>query len=316
MTDDRTGWELTDADEHRHEQGSDETWNESWYFDWTTTDGTLGGYVRLGFHPNLGSNRGEVWYWACVVGEGRRLVTVLDHEVPPPREGSVEIRTEGLWATHTIETPFDHVSLGCEAFALALDDPAEVYGEMRGDRVPFGLDLEWETVGGAYPYPHVSRYEVPCVVHGEVLLGDETIAVDAIGQRDHSWGARDWWTPSWVWTSGGLDDGTRFHGTALWMGGEQISYHPGYVAPPGTTPEAGLLARTAASAEVDGNGLATTARVAVGDLELDVEPVAFSPVLLTAPDGRTSRFPRALCRYREVGGSRHGAGWTEWNQPQ
>ena len=33
-----------------------------------------------------GSTRtcGTAWYWACLVGEGRPLVTVIDHEVPLP----------------------------------------------------------------------------------------------------------------------------------------------------------------------------------------------------------------------------------------
>ena len=51
----------------------------------------------------------------------------------------------------------------------------------------------------------------PCNVHGEILVGDETIDFDGIGQRDHSWGVRDWWSLGWVWTAGGLEDGTRFH---------------------------------------------------------------------------------------------------------
>ena len=45
--------------------------------------------------------------------------------MPAPRNGGLELRTEGLWADHTIETPFDHLSLGCEAFAIQVDDPAE-----------------------------------------------------------------------------------------------------------------------------------------------------------------------------------------------
>jgi hypothetical protein len=46
-----------------------------------------------------------------------------------------------------------------------------------------------------------------------------------------------------------------------------------------------------------------------------MEPVAFSPVLLEADDGRVSRFPRAWCRFTAADG-RQGHGWTEWNQPQ
>ena len=199
------------------------------------SDATLGGYVRLGLYPN----QTVAWYWACVVGEGRRLVTVVDHDVRPPRPPSLEVRAEGLWADHNIETPFDHISLGCEAFALGLDDPAAMYdphGPPVGDRVAFGLDLEWETDGAAYVYPPgTTRYEVPCRVHGEVLVGDERIELDAIGERDHSWGTRDWWTLGWTWSAGWLDDGTRFHGTTVRLGDDVVPYHPGFVQPPGGT---------------------------------------------------------------------------------
>ena len=61
--------------------GDERLWGESWYFDFIDRDGTLGGYVRLGLYPNLG----VAWYWACLVGEGRPLVTVIDHEVPLPK---------------------------------------------------------------------------------------------------------------------------------------------------------------------------------------------------------------------------------------
>jgi hypothetical protein len=295
------------SDEGRHLPGPEPLWNESWYFDWSQPDGSLGGYVRLGLYPNLG----VAWYWACVVGEGRPLVTVIDHEVPIPAVG-YDVRTEGLWAAHNVETPLDHWSLGCEAFAVGIDDPAEVYGaDLRGDRVPFGFDLEWETEGGVYPYPGVDRYEVPCRVHGEVLVGQERIEVDGSGQRDHSWGVRDWWTYQWSWTSSALDDGTRTHATHVTLG-EDVLYSTGYVQPPGGGPQA--VSAVSRGQDLGREGLPDRGVVRLDDLELAIEPVAFSPVLLTSPEGRTSRFPRALCRYR-AGDGRTGVGWTEWNQP-
>jgi len=225
------------------------------------------------------------------------------------------VRGDGLWADHTVEVPFDHVTLGCEAFALGLDDPAEVYGEPRGDRLPFGLDLEWDTDGAAYAYPAgVSRYEVPCRVHGEVLVGDERIELDAVGQRDHSWGRRDWWSVGWTWTSGWLDDGTRFHGTEVRVGDDPLPYHPGYVQPPGGAPVE--VDHTASRPVLGTHGLPTADTVEVGDLRLDVSPVAFAPVLLDDGSGVQSRFPRALCRFADPATGRRGAGWTEWNQPQ
>jgi len=301
---------LTPADERHHTPGEERLWGESWYFDFTNREGTLGGYVRLGLYPNLG----VAWYWACLVGEGRPLVTVIDHEVRPPSAPSLEIRAEGLWADHTIEDPFEHLTLGCEAFAVGVDDPAEVYGDLRGERVPFGLDLEWETDGAVYPWPGATRYEIPCTVHGEILVGDETIAFDGVGQRDHSWGNRDWWALGWVWTAGWLEDGTRFHTTRLRLPGLE-PFAPGYVQPPGGTPE--QIDVCTAEETLDANGFPIEARIRCGELDMEVEALHLSPVgLVDVVDGveRVARFPRALCRFRTTDG-RTGVGWTEWNQP-
>jgi hypothetical protein len=155
---------------------------------------------------------------------------------------------------------------------------------------------------------------MPCRVHGEVLVGDERIDLDAIGQRGHSWGEREWSTLAWTWTAGRLDDGTRFHGTALQHGGQVVPYHPGYLQVPGRPlVPAG---HTAATAELDRSGFPRAATVTVGDLVLDVRPVAFSPVPLAGPDGQTSRLCRALCRFHDRATGRSGAGWTEWHQPE
>jgi hypothetical protein len=303
---------LTPADERAHAPGPERLWGESWYFDFTNREGTLGGYVRLGLYPNLG----VAWYWACLVGEGRPLVTVIDHEVQLPTAPSLEIRAEGLWAEHTVETPYEHMTLGCEAFAVGVDDPLEVYGDLRGARVPFGFDLEWETDrGGVYPWIGATRYEISCNVHGEILVGDERIEFDGVGQRDHSWGVRDWWTVGWVWTAGWLEDGTRFHTTRVRAPGLE-AFAPGYVMHPNGPVE--QIDVCTAEEEVDENGFPTSAHLVCGPLDMAIEPVAFSPVNLLDDDGsgaRVTRFPRALCRFETTDG-RRGVGWTEWNQPQ
>lgn len=296
------------ADEQRHAPTDEQLWSESWYLDFFDPERGIGGYVRLGLYPGLNT----AWYWACVVGPDRPLVTVIDHDIAIPPGRSHEIRTEGLWADYTVETALDHVSVGLEAFAVGTDDPAEVYGDLRGDRVPLGFDLEWETDGGTFAYPGVTRYEVPCRVHGEVLVGAERIEIDGFGQRDHSWGVRDWWSYGWSWTAGRLDDGTRFHGVDVRFGNAAL-YGTGYIQAPDGSMQA--VDSVGHRADLDGDGIPTAGSWQVGDLALTVEPVASSPVLLTAPDGRLSRFPRAWCCFTAADG-RTGHGWTEWNQPQ
>ncbi|MCC5951718.1 MAG: hypothetical protein JJU45_06435 [Acidimicrobiia bacterium] len=300
------------SDERPHPPSGEQLWNESWYFDFVTTDGSLGGYVRLGLYPHLGVS----WYWACLVGEDRPLVTVLDHEAPLPKGTSLDLRTNGLWAAHNLETPLEHWSLGLEAFGVALDDPTEVYGEPRGERVPLGFDLEWETDGEPYRYPTgLDRYEIPCRVHGEVLVGDEQIAVEAVGQRDHSWGVRDWWAIEWCWAAWRRADGARLHAVTTLP----VSlFTAGYDQLPGGGGAPGLLSEVQVfeAVPVDGAaGVPAWVDLSIGERRARATPVGWAPVRLDAPDGRRTHLPRAMCRFEADDGD-IGVGWLELNQLQ
>ena len=175
--------------EGAHRPGPEEGWEESWYFDFATPGGELAGYSRLGLRPG----EGVAWWWTAVVGRDRPFVLVRDHEVDPPKPGSLEIRGSGLWAEPVCETPFEHWSVGLEALAVALDDPIDAYRGERGDPVPLGLDLEWEDVQPPTPAGAATGYERECTVHGEVLIGRARLAVAGTGRRSHDWGPRPWW---------------------------------------------------------------------------------------------------------------------------
>lgn len=177
-------------DEWPHQPGEDRTWAEWWCFDFAATEGAgdapLAGAVRLCLLPHQGTAR----YWASLVGDGRQPVVVSDDEVPLPRGSAMEIRTEGLWADHAIEAPFEQVGVGCEAFGLrlgSLDDLER--NPIVGDRIPFGLDLEWATRSGAWVPEPPQGYRIGCEVYGEVLVGDERIGIDVPGSRTHAWGS-------------------------------------------------------------------------------------------------------------------------------
>src|SRR5437764_7572 len=72
-------------------------------------------------------------------------------------------------------------------------------------------------------------------------------------------------------------------------------------------------ARFTASEEIAPDDLITAAQTGYGDLTLQIEPLAFGPLRLEAPDGRISLFPRAMCRVRADDG-RTGVAWVEWNR--
>lgn len=302
---------IAPADEARHSPSDELLWNESYYLDWFADDGSIGGYIRVGLYPNMG----VTWYWACLVGPDRPLVTVVDHTVPLPRDAeSLELRHDGLWADHAIAQPVQRMDCDLEAFALKVTDPAEMYRqEPRGERVPFGFELEFETDRAAFGWPPVTeRYEIPCRVAGKILVGDEQIEFDGWGQRDHSWGSpRDWWSNTWCWTAGRLDDGTRFHSAGGFFPGSDWGVAYSLDPESGTFDESEEVRLRSTIGE---HGLIESAGVSFGSLDLDITPLAWSPVLLVHPDGREARFPRALARFDAADG-RSGHGWVEWNQP-
>jgi hypothetical protein len=189
----------TSADERPHPPGDEPGWGETWSFEFFTDTG-LGGYVTLTVWPHQRLS----WYWAYLLDDGGGgPVAVLDDDAPLPRPpGSLEVRTEGLWADHICETPLDHWTVANEAFGVRFDDPDEALGRQRGARVPLGFDLEWETDDAAVIVP--DGYAVPCRVHGDVLIEQERLMLDGWGWRHHRWGVLRW---DGRGGAGRLDDG-------------------------------------------------------------------------------------------------------------
>jgi hypothetical protein len=294
------------ADEHRHSPGGEQLWNESWYFDVVADDRTLGAYVRLGLYPNLGVS----WITAIVCGPQRPTVAVVDFQATLPTADQLAVTSDDTRTELSCEAELERYRVRLVATGMQYDDASALLRREVGTPVPIELDLVWETQGEPYAYRITTRYEIPCAVHGTLTVGDQKLVLSGPGQRDHSWGPRDWWSAEWMWSAGRLDDGTRFHAVVFRLP-DTPPIGVGYLQPPdGGVTEPGNVA---AAEEVGPNGLITTARISMDDLQLEVEPLAFGPLLLEAPDGRISEFPRAMCAVRDRGG-RSGVAWVEWNR--
>lgn len=154
---------------------------------------------------------------------------------------------------------------------------------------------------------------MPCTARGRLEIDGEAIEVDGDGERDHSWGHRDWWAFPWMWTWGRLDDGTYVHATRPDI--PEFAYEPGFVLPgDGPLVEASGFEP---EHELGAGGLPRHTDARLHDLDLRITPLHVSPLRFDAPDGRVTRLVRALCRVEELGGRRRsGYGWTQWNQPQ
>jgi hypothetical protein len=200
-------------DEASHKPGPEELWNESWYFDVADVKSGVGAYVRLGTYPNQGKDK--TWYTAVICGPGRPTIAVLDFEAPLPDQ-ELSIKTDSIKAGQKSEIGLELYHVSLEGKGEVHDDPAAILRGEKGKPTDVTLDLRWKTAGTPYQYRITTRYEIPCSVTGTIKANGETFTIDAApGQRDHSWGVRDWWSMDWVWQTVHLNDGTHIHGLDL-----------------------------------------------------------------------------------------------------
>jgi hypothetical protein len=277
-------------------------WCEVFTWELTAAEPTPAVSIRVVLHED------RAWYLAAVIGRDGSLVVVADLDVPlPTRPTSLELRTTGLWADHNIETPFAHVSVGLEAFGVALGDPADALTGGFGVRTPVGFDLEWEDtlplVAGLGAEP---RYEVAGRAHGEILLGTDTHEVDGAGHREHAWGPIDWSGPGWWRVS---LRSTQFGNHLFARGAGEVGWA---VTRPGGDPTFAAL-----DVREDDVGLPAGASLRLGPGAFDLRPWSLAVVPLPGPAGaRGTRLVSApVDAVDPVSGAPVGIGWLERMAP-
>jgi hypothetical protein len=241
-------------------------------------------------------------------------VAANDFEVALPDDAAV-VGTEEIELTHGATEPLQTYHVRLRGVGHAYDDPSALLRGESGRAVELSMDLTWTTTGTPYQYRLTPRYEIPCAVSGTVVADGRVLDMAAVpGQRDHSWGVRDWWSMDWVWSALHLADGTHLHGVDLRIPGAP-PIGVGYIQSPG----AALVELQSVSAqEVFGDNdlpVTTELTLAPGEITATAEIRGHAPVLLTATDGRVSQFPRAWATVTTADG-REGVGWLEWNRNQ
>jgi hypothetical protein len=311
---------LSAADEGRHLPGTDALWGESWYHDFAASDGSYGGYLRLGLYPN----QELAWYWVYLVRRGEPLVLIRDHAVPAParpgtaakgsgeKDGPIEVASDRVRGSWGPIDPLRKYRITTEGAGIVLANPADAFHDERGPEVPVSLDLTWEGIAAPFVYTATTRFEQSARVTGELTIGDERIEVHCPGQRDHSWGVRDWWQFGWVWCSGRLDDGTWWH-TARSIVPKVDIFETGYVITPDITLHP--VEQVGVHYELDDEELPQRGTLNIGELALTWTAELQAPIMLVSPEGKQSRFPRALCKFVTADG-RTGRGWIEFNFPE
>jgi hypothetical protein len=294
-------------DELAHAPTAEPLWSESWYADFADPAQGLGGWFRLG----LIANQRQALVHALLCGPEMPTVAV-DALVPLPADPWA-LRTDTLELGHSASAALQTYRVDVRARARAYDDPAALLRGEPGTPVELTMHLVWATDGAPYMYRLTTRYEIPCRVSGTVSVDGTGYRVESVpGQRDHSWGVRDWWSMDWIWSALHLEDGTHLHGVNIRIPGAP-AFSVGYVQ---DADHHLTEVQTLDSRETFGaNGLPLDATLAFGPggIAADIAVRGQAPVRLVSPDGRVSQFPRAWVTVTTTDG-RRGVGWVEWNR--
>lgn len=176
---------------------ADPSWNESVFFDWAQ-DARFAGHIRVGRMPG----QARTWVWIHLLHEGAWIV--LEHPyLPIDATHDFDVRVPGLEVVREVITPLRALRVRARGTGRFVSGPR------TGELAPFAFDLAFEAAGPAHSIGEsiavghgsteisTSRYEQPMDVRGTQTVAGVTSTLDALGERDHSWGPRDWnigWT--------------------------------------------------------------------------------------------------------------------------
>ncbi|HEX4244600.1 MAG TPA: hypothetical protein VHY77_03455 [Acidimicrobiales bacterium] len=153
-------YQVDPADEGRHEVGAEPLWGESYYMDFVTDDGSVGGYVRLGWYPNSK----VAWWTTAIVEPGGPSVLSVSYDAPATDPSITSAHGPTYSVELDVAAPLEVLRVRADAAGEAFADPTAVYRGETGHAVDVGIDLSWRTDGQPYRYAGTTRYEIPCLV--------------------------------------------------------------------------------------------------------------------------------------------------------
>jgi hypothetical protein len=187
-------------DEYTHPAGTQVNFNESMYFNFFEQARRTGGFVRIGNRVN----EGYAEVTLCLYLPGGDVLFNFKR----PQISSNDAFDAGGMRFEVLEPLVRHRTV-YEGSAVYLKEPAQLEDPGQAFRQnphkQVKLDLVHEAVGPLYgssgaereivdPEKEFARahYEQHMRVGGTLTIEGETMEIDALGLRDHSWGPRYW----------------------------------------------------------------------------------------------------------------------------
>lgn len=242
---------LERTDEHWHEPTDHAHWNESFYFNFFDAEKGWACAVRIGATPNAREQDGFICLYlpdqttgfvrtTQQLGDRTEIVAgELEFRCRTPFE-AWEVRYDGpihhfveaasdndVRRTLLSEGPTKRLRLNLEFQAghppvdydkrrVVMRPLADLFRGLGGGHRFRKLRNAFRTLRALPSMMGAHHYEHSGVIHGTVSVDGETVALEGVGQRDHSWGVRDMRAPAnWRWMSCQFGDDLSFNATQV-----------------------------------------------------------------------------------------------------
>ncbi|WP_319447749.1 MULTISPECIES: hypothetical protein [unclassified Mycobacterium] len=213
---------ITELDEELHAPGTSPHWQESYYFNWSSDDGRSFGLTRIGL--NRAAGKADAVVVMLQDGKPEFVYAAIGKALPP------NVRSMSVG---------DGLTVGALTYTMV--EPLGAWRiQLRGRN---HLDLLWRAFTPAVDFhegfpgaeDEVQRhFEQSGRVEGEVVVNHRGGRITGLGQRDKSWGVRDWnGVRGWEWIAGQFGEDLSFNATLTDVNGTQTPV--GFVFDNGTT---------------------------------------------------------------------------------
>ncbi len=166
---------LRGADEYLHQPSDENKWRESYYFNWADLKNKISGFSTIGIVPN--EKKREFVFFLFLKDRNE----VYYREPPLLKfEENIDFMLKDKNLSYKLLNPYKKWQIQYKSRNIVFD----ILFESRFPTYYFGLD------SSASWYQH---FEASGVINGYIRLKDrEKIQINGFGQRDKSWGYRDW----------------------------------------------------------------------------------------------------------------------------
>ncbi len=204
-----------------HPVGTDKEWNESLYFNLYDQQNDLCMFMRIGLKPNIDERSA----FCFIMMPDGSLVGLKDQE--PLGAGTLDVRSlrfekleaEKRWKLNYSGHMARMAGPNPEPLAVSFDLEFESLNRMFDYREC--VDAESERLYQNVASEHLEQFGRAT---GSLRVGEQEFAISGLGERDHSWGVRDWNAPKLsIWLTAEFSDKLAFNVTKLFMEGGEVA---------------------------------------------------------------------------------------------